>query len=96
MARQHTRSQSFKSTARAALVGLGIFVLFGYLGGAAAQFNHLLYTTAGEAPGVLPAIAPVAWQAMQAYGSDHHLLECLFQMLLSLWPFIHLIAGGIQ
>ena len=57
MARQPTHSQSFKSIARAALVGCGIFVLFGYLGGAAAQFNHILCATAGEALGALPSIA---------------------------------------
>jgi len=96
MARQPTHSQSFKSIARAALVGCGIFVLFGYLGGAAAQFNHILCATAGEALGALPSIAPVAWQAMQAYGFDHHLLECLLQMLLSLGPLLHVMAGGIQ
>jgi ABC-type nitrate/sulfonate/bicarbonate transport system permease component len=96
MARQHTRAPSFKSISRAALIGLGIFVLFGYLGGAAAQLNHILCTSAGEALGVLPSIAPVAWQAMQTYGFDHHPLECLLPMLLSLWPLLHVMAGGIQ
>ena len=96
MARQHTRAQSFKSIARAALIGLGIFVLFGYLGGAAAQLNHILCTSAGEALGILPSIAPVAWQAMQSYVFDHHPLDWLLQLLLSLWPLLHVMAGGIQ
>lgn len=96
MARQHTPAQSFKSIARAALIGLGILVLFGYLGGAATQVNHILCTRAVEALGVLPSIAPVAWQAMQAYGFDQHPLECLLPMLLSLWPLFHVMAGGIQ
>ena len=45
MARQHTPSQTVRSIAGSALVGPGLFILFGNLDGAAAALRHLLATT---------------------------------------------------
>lgn len=96
MAKQNTRFQSLKSIAGAAIAWLGVFGLFGNLDRAVSQFSNLLCGAVREGLGLMPSVAPVAWQAMQAYAFDHHLLECLLQMLLSLWPLLHVMAGGIQ
>jgi len=96
MAKQNTRFQSLKSIAGAAIAWLGILGLFGNLDRVVPQFSNPLCGAAREGLGLLPTIAPVAWQAMQAYVFDHHLLECLLPMLLSLWPLLHVMAGGIQ
>ena len=89
MPRQHIRSQSHKSITGAALAGLG-------LDGAACQLSHLFCAIAREALGVLPSVAPAAWQASSACVFDHHwLLECILQMLVSCWPLIHTMAGAV-
>jgi hypothetical protein len=44
MARQHTTSQSFESSVGAALVGLGLVILFGKLDGPAAQLAKLTFS----------------------------------------------------
>jgi len=96
MARQNIRFQSLKSIAGAAIAWLGIFGLFGHLDRVVPQWSNLLCGAVREGLGLLPSITPVAWQAMLAYALDRHLLECLLQMLLSLWPLLHVMAGGIQ
>jgi len=96
MARQNTRFQSLTPIVGAAIAWLGILGLFGNPARVVPQFSNLLCGAVREGLGVLPSIAAVAWQAMQAYAFDHHLLECLLEMLLSLWPLLHVLAGGIQ
>jgi hypothetical protein len=96
MAKQNTRFQGLKSIAGAAIAWLGIFGLFGNLDRVVPQFSNLPCGTVREGLGLLPSIVPVARQAMQAYAFDHHLLECLLQMLLSLWPLLRVMAGGTQ
>jgi len=96
MARQRRFSESFRSIAGGALVGLGLHLLSGNLDRAAAQFRHLLGTAAGETPGILPSVVLVASQAVQAYACDHRVfLLGLFQVLLSLWPLLLVIAGTV-
>jgi hypothetical protein len=96
MAKQNTRFQSLKSIAGAAIAWLGVFGLFGNLDRVVPQFSNLLCGAVREGLALLPSVVPLAWQAMQAYAFDHHLFECLLQTLLSLWPLLHVMAGGIQ
>ena len=88
---RNIRFQSLKPIAGAAIAWLGILGLFGNLDRVVPQFSNLLCGAAREGLGLLPSIAPVAWQAMH-----DHLLECLLQLLLSLRPLLHVIVGGIQ
>jgi hypothetical protein len=88
MATQHRPSQTFRSIAGSALVGLGLFILFGNLGGAAAQLRHLL-SVPGEGLGLLASV-------ILAASFDHRrLLHGLLQMLLSFWPLLFVIVGAV-
>jgi hypothetical protein len=94
MARQHTTSQSFESIVGAALVGLGLFILFGKLDGPAAQLTNLLATAARETLKLLPFL--VVWQALQAYTLNHQWFSaCSLHLLVSSWPLLHAIAGAL-
>jgi hypothetical protein len=43
----------------------------------------------------LELLVPAAWQALQAYAFDHQgFSPCPLHMLLSVWPFLHVIAGA--
>jgi hypothetical protein len=96
MARQHTYFQSVKSITGAAIVWLGIIGLFGNLDRAVTPLSNHLCGAARDGLGVVTIVAPVAWQALQVFAFDHHLRECLLQMLLSLRPLLHVVAGAIQ
>ena len=96
MARQHTCFQRLKSITGAAIVCLGIIGLFENLDRAVPQLSNHLCGAARDGLGLLTAIAPVASEVLQAFAFDHYLLECLFEMLLSLLPLLHVAAGGIQ
>jgi hypothetical protein len=95
MARQHTSSQTLKSIVGAALVGLGLVILFGKLDGPAVPLTNLLAAAAREALELLLAIVPAAWQALQAHAFDHREHSpCPVQMLASFWPLLRVMAGA--
>jgi hypothetical protein len=95
MERQLAPSQYLKCIAGAALVGLGLFVLFGNLGGTAAQLGCPLGTTAADL-GVLPSIVLAASQALQTYAFDRQrFLQSLLQTLVSFWPLLLVIPGAV-
>ena len=93
MARRHTYFQSLQSIAGAAIVWLGIIGLAGSLDRAIPRLSNPLCGAARDGLGVLTAIIPVTWQVLEALELNHHLLECLLQMLLSLQPLLHVVAG---
>jgi hypothetical protein len=96
MARQHTTSQGLESSVGAALVGLGLVMLFWKLGGPAAQLANLVATAARETLELLPFLVPAVRQALQVYTFDHQWFPpCLVQMLLSFWPLLHGAAGAL-
>src|SRR6267378_4785120 len=86
-----------KSLAGAALVGLGIFIFHGNLDRAATQWTHLLSTTPGEAPGVLPTVILAAPRVLQAYGADHQrfLQGFLRHIFVSCWPLLLVLVGTV-
>jgi hypothetical protein len=95
MAKQRTTSQSLRSIVGAAVVGLGLALLFGKLDGPTAQLTHLVGTAGRGALELLPYFIPAAWQALQAYAFDHlRFSACPLQTLISLWPLLHVVAGA--
>jgi hypothetical protein len=94
MARQQKYSQSLMSIVGAALVGLGLDVLFGKLDGPAAQLANLAGTVARETLGLLPNLVPAAWQVFEAYAFNHpQIYPCPLQLLVSSWPLVQVMAG---
>ena len=94
MTRQHRLSESFKSIAGAALVGVGLHILWGNLDRAASHLSHPLGAAAGEALGVLPSFALTLSQVVQSCGSDHRgFVLPAVRMLISFWPLLLVIAG---
>jgi hypothetical protein len=88
MTRQHPLSQTLKSIAGSALVGPGLFILLGNLDGAAVQLRHLL-SSSGEGLGVLSSVI------LAALFDHQRLLQSLLQVLVSFWPLLFVIAGGV-
>ncbi len=96
MASQHRPSEGLKSIVGGALVGLGLYILFGNLDRVAEQLQHMLGTPAWETLGVLPSAVLAASQAVQAYGLDHQeFLQTLLRMLISFWPLLLVILGTV-
>ncbi len=77
----------------AALVGLGLDVLFGKLDGPAAQLANLAGAAARETLGLLPNLVLAAWQVFEAYAFDHpQIYPCPPQLLVSSWPLVRVMA----
>ena len=99
MIRQRRRTESFRSIAGGALVGLGLHILSGNVVNAAFQLrllvgNHPGGATAGEGLGVLSSAVLASSQAAQAYAFDHQgFLLGLLGVLVSLWPLLLVGAG---
>jgi uncharacterized membrane protein YcjF (UPF0283 family) len=98
MATRHTRFQNLKLIAGAALIGVGVFIQSENLTQAAAQTSHLLGISAQgtQTLGVLLAVGLAASHALQAYLFDNHeFLRSLYQISLSFWPLLAVIAGAV-
>ena len=96
MGRQHTRTAKVRAIAGTVLAGLGLVDLFGNLDWAIVQLKDTYCDTHEAGLGMLPSIVLAVWQTMQATGLEQHrLLECFLQMLPSLWPLIHALAGAV-
>jgi hypothetical protein len=95
MAKQRTSLQTPKSILGAALVALGLVILFGKLDGPAVPLTNLLAAAAREALELLPSIVPAAWQALQAHAFNHlGPSPCPLQTLVSFWPLLRVMAGA--
>jgi hypothetical protein len=77
MAKQQPHPETLRSLAGSALVGPGLFLLFGHLVCAAAQLNRLLNQTPGAGLEVVSSVMLAA-----SFG-PHHLWHDLFALL---WP----------
>ena len=65
------RTAFSKSIGGAALVGVGMFILYENLAGDVAQLRHVLDANGSEALGVLPAVGLATSQAVRVCGFDH-------------------------
>ena len=85
-----------KSIAGAALLLLGMFILYANLAAAVARSSHVLAHSA-EALGVVPALVLAASQAVHACAFNHQrFFQGLFrQMLASSWPLLLVIFGTV-
>src|SRR5260370_2005924 len=90
MARQQAIFQNEKSIAAAALVGLGLTILFGKVCGPTAQVTNILGFVAREAVQLMPYVVPAAWRALQSYDVDHQrFFPYLLPILFSSWRLVH-------
>src|SRR5260370_35084378 len=72
MARQQATLQNVKSIAAAALVGLGLVILFGEGDGPTAQLDCILGSADRPTMELLPTILPAARATLQSYVFDRH------------------------
>jgi hypothetical protein len=95
MAREHTTAKSLISIAGAAVVALGLVILFGKLDAPAARLmSNLLGAVARTALELLLSLVPAAWQALRTYAFDHQWFSlCPLQMLATFWSLLHVMAG---
>jgi hypothetical protein len=96
MASQHTTSPSLISIVTATLVALPLVILFEKLDGPAARLmTTLLGAAAKTALALLLSLVPAAWRALEVSAFDHQWFSpCPLQLLASLWPLLHVIAGA--
>ncbi|MGC2183510.1 MAG: hypothetical protein WA637_09545 [Terriglobales bacterium] len=95
MAGQQRTSESLKSIAGGALVGLGLHIWLGTLHGVASQLTHLLGISAGGTLGLVPSVILTAAQAGRVYASDHQeFLLDVVRVLVSFWPLLLVLVGA--
>jgi hypothetical protein len=96
MARQRTTSRSVKSIAGAAVIGLGLVILFVQLDGPATALTSFLGAAARGTLELLPCFALAAWHALQVFAFDHFRLSpCPLETLLSFGQSLLVMAGAI-
>jgi hypothetical protein len=94
MAARQTAFGKFKSMTGAALVVLGMFILYQNLAGAFACLRHVVANGAA-ALGILPAAVLTVAQAVHAYAHHQCLQALLRQILISSWPLLLVICGTV-
>ena len=97
MARQHAVFQNRKSIVGAALIGLGLLVLFRYGAEAAVLIRFLLIIgDQADSLGPLAAASKAVQHFLQCYLFDHtEFLRILFQVLLSFLGLLFIVMGAI-
>jgi hypothetical protein len=89
-------TRSLKSITGAALVALGLLMLFANVDGVVSSMDGLASISANETLGALPAVGLAALHAAQAYTLDRAgFFSALEQILVSFWPLLLVIIGGI-
>jgi hypothetical protein len=95
MTGQERPTESFKSIAGAALIGLGLHILSGSLDTTAIRAGQILGVIANQAPRVFPSVLLTVSQAVQTYASDHPgCLLALLRILISFWSLLLVIVGA--
>ena len=84
MKRQKFYGETLRSVAGFALIGPGLFLLFGHVVGAAGRLNHALDQTASAGMEVVSSIM------LAASWSPNHVAYDLVSML---WPALLVVAG---
>ena len=98
MARQYAHFENLKSIVGTALIGLGLFVVYGNLADAAARLGRFagVSADANQTLGELTAVGLAASQALQTYLFDRAgFLRGLCKILISFWPLLLVIAGTV-
>jgi hypothetical protein len=97
MARRKTTLWGLEGILKAAVVGLGLVTLFEVLNGPASRWMvKLVGIGTRMVVEVVLSVAPLAWQVLQACVFDHQWLSgCPLEMLVSCWPLLHAVAGGL-
>ncbi len=95
MAFNRTFFERAKSIAGAALVVLGMFILYERLGRALNYWKHLL--DADPAPGMLSTLILAALRVIQPYSACHQsVLKVLVQqVVVTSWPLLIVMVGTI-
>jgi len=93
MAGRRTTFHSSKSTAGAALAGIGMFILYLHLTAAVASLSHMLCAGGSAALALLVAVVPSVSQVLQAYDADHH--RFLQHVLIFCWPVLLVVVGTV-
>jgi hypothetical protein len=97
MAPQKRTVRTLKSMLGAALVGLGMFILYANAAGAVAHLRHIL-GNGSAALGGLPTAMLVFAQNVHTHALEHQrFVQGLFQHVLvsSLWPLFLVIFGTV-
>jgi hypothetical protein len=96
MAGRRTIFRSSRSIAGAALLMVGMFILYENLAGAVTALSHAL-ANRSEALGVVPAVVLAVSQPVQAYAADHQRFfrDVFHQLLGSSWPLLLVIFGSV-
>lgn len=93
MAGRQTTFQSSKSTAGAALAGIGMFILYLHLTAAVTSLGHMVGAGGSAGLALLVAVIPSVSHVFEACGADHH--RFLQHMLVSCWPLLLVVVGTV-
>ena len=88
-------SQSLPSNKKAALIGLGLVILFSSLTQAAWQQTGLSCPAVHLALGTLSSVALDPWQAIHAHPCAQQILVGLLNPSGAVWPLLLNLAGAL-